>query len=229
MLNRDALQRSPTVLWRRRAERAAWVLAVVLAVIWAGTRGRVHLSAERTPGALEVARAPEVVAPAPRAVPAAMVPRPRAVDQRLWDRARIRAYALALARPGPPPIALLRIPRLRLEAPVLEGTDDRTLDRGVGHIAGTAQPGEAGNVGIAGHRDGFFRVLKDIVAGDLMELALPGETRRYRVQKISIVRPEDVSVIDPDSRSLLTLVTCYPFYIVGSAPKRFIVRSELVD
>jgi sortase A len=98
----------------------------------------------------------------------------------------------------------------------------------VGHIARTPQPGEAGNVGIAGHRDGFFRVLKDIVAGDLMELALPGETRRYRVQKISIVRPEDVSVIDPDSRSLLTLVTCYPFYFVGSAPERFIVRSELV-
>ena len=229
VLNRDELQRSPTVLWRRRAGRTAWVLAVVLAMIWAGARGLAHLSAERTPGAVEVARAPERDTPAPRPVPAALSLRPRAVDQRLWDRGRIRAYALALARPGPPPIAVLRIPRLRLEAPVLEGTDDRTLDRGVGHIAGTAQPGEAGNVGIAGHRDGFFRVLKDIVAGDLMELALPGETRRYRVQKISIVRPEDVSVIDPDSRSLLTLVTCYPFYVAGSAPKRFIVRSQLVN
>jgi sortase A len=228
VLNRDALQRSPTVLWRRRAERTAWVLAVVLAVLWARARGLAHLSAERTHGAVEVARPPERDAPAPPLVSAAMALSPRAVDQKLWDRRRIRAYALALARPGPPPIAVLRIPRLRLEAPVLEGTDDWTLDRGVGHIAGTPLPGEAGNVGIAGHRDGFFRVLKDIVPGDLMELALPGETRRYRVQKISLVRPDDVSVIDPDSRSLLTLVTCYPFYIVGSAPKRFIVRSQLV-
>ena len=228
MLNRDALRRSPTALWLRRAERTAWVVAVVLAMIWAGARGLAYLSAERSLGAFEAARAAEREAPAPRLGSPAMAPRPGAVDQSLWDRGRIRAYALALARPGPPPMAVLRIPRLRLEVPVLEGTDEWTLDRGVGHIAGTPQPGEAGNVGIAGHRDGFFRVLKDIVAGDLMELALTGETRRYRVQKILIVRPQDVSVIAPDSRSLLTLVTCYPFYFVGSAPERFIVRSELV-
>ena len=228
MLNRDALQRSPTALWLRRGERTAWVLAVVLAVIWAGARGVAYLSAERSLGAFEVARAAERDAPAPQLVSAAMALRPGAVDQSLWDRGRIRAYVAALARPGPPPLAVLHIPRLRLEVPVLEGTDEWTLNRAVGHIAGTAQPGELGNVGIAGHRDGFFRVLKDIAAGDVMELALAGDIHRYRVQRVSIVGPDDVSVLDPDPRSVLTLVTCYPFYFVGSAPERFIVKAERV-
>jgi sortase A len=123
-------------------------------------------------------------------------------------------------------VALLRIPRLGLEAPVLEGTDEWTLDRGLGHIEGTARPGEPGNVGIAGHRDGFFRPLKDIRDGDLVELALPGSVRRYRVERLSIVRPDAVQVLRPTPAPSLTLVTCYPFYFVGPAPERFIVRAR---
>ena len=111
---------------------------------------------------------------------------------------------------------------------MLPGTDDRTLDRAVGHIEGTAQPGTDGNSGIAGHRDGFFRGLKDITPGDVIELDTIQGKDVYRVERTWVVNPEDVSVLDPTSTRALTLVTCYPFYFVGSAPRRFIVRAVLV-
>ncbi len=88
----------------------------------------------------------------------------------LWDRARTRAYRRALRVAFPAAEAVLRIPRLGVEVPVLEGTSDLTLNRGVGHIAGTAAPGEPGNVAITGHRDGFFRPLKDIQPGDVIDV-----------------------------------------------------------
>jgi sortase A len=122
---------------------------------------------------------------------------------------------------------VLRIPKIRLEAPVLPGTDDRTLDRAVGHIEGTAQPGTNGNSGIAGHRDGFFRGLKDITPGDMIELDTLQKKESYRIERTWVVNPEDVSVLDPTSTRTLTLVTCYPFYYIGSAPRRFIVRAVL--
>ena len=110
---------------------------------------------------------------------------------------------------------------------MLPGTDDGTLDRAVGHIEGTANPGAEGNAGIAGHRDGFFRGLKDIIPGDVIELDTLQGSDSYRVERVWIVDPEDVSVLDPTSTRALTLVTCYPFYFVGSAPRRFIVRAVL--
>jgi len=110
---------------------------------------------------------------------------------------------------------------------VLPGTDDGTLDRAVGHIEGTAKPGTDGNAGIAGHRDGFFRGLKDISPGDVIELDTLQGNDSYRVERVWVVDPEDVSVLDPTSTRALTLVTCYPFYYVGSAPRRFIVRAVL--
>jgi sortase A len=122
---------------------------------------------------------------------------------------------------------LLRIPRLGLEVPVLEGTDEWTLDRAVGHIEGTTGPAGVGNVGIAGHRDGYFRLLKDVAPGDILELALPAEVRRFRVARLSIVSPEETAVLAPTPGAQLTLVTCYPFYFVGSAPQRFIVQATL--
>src|SRR5207344_2603970 len=117
------------------------------------------------------------------------------------------------------------IPKIRLEVAVLPGTDDHTLDRGAGHIEDTPQPGAAGNSGIAGHRDGFFRGLQDIAAGDAIELDTLEGTHVYRVERTWVVEPEDVSVLDPTPTRALTLVTCYPFYFVGPAPKRFIVRA----
>jgi len=111
---------------------------------------------------------------------------------------------------------------------VLPGTDDRILDRALGHVEGTAPPGTDGNSGIAGHRDGFFRGLKDIVPGDAIELDTLDGKESYRVERTWVVDPEDVSVLDPTSTRALTLVTCYPFYFVGSAPRRFIVRAVRV-
>ena len=116
---------------------------------------------------------------------------------------------------------------MRLEVPVFDGTDDLTLNRGAGRIIGTARLGEPGNTGIAGHRDGFFRGLKDIAAGDKLDLVTLGRTERYTVTAIQITTPEDVSVLGPTDTPSLTLVTCYPFYFVGSAPQRFIVRATI--
>lgn len=150
-----------------------------------------------------------------------------AADQSLWAEERIKAYQRSTIRETGTPLALLRIPRLQLEVPVLEGTDAVTLNSGVGRIAGTALPGERGNIGIAGHRDGFFRGLKDIHPGDAIELVTGPRTDTYIVGRIQITSPHDVSVLRPGRQSELTLVTCYPFYFVGPAPKRFIVQASL--
>jgi len=148
-------------------------------------------------------------------------------DQSLWSPKRVSAWQTALNNPAPVPLAVIRIPKIHLEVPVLPGTDDGTLDRAVGYIEGTAKPGTDGNSGLAGHRDGFFRGLKDIVAGDVIELDTLQGKDSYRVERTWVVDPDDVSVLDPTSTRALTLVTCYPFYYVGSAPRRFIVRAVL--
>lgn len=125
------------------------------------------------------------------------------------------------------PLAVLRIPRLEMAVPVLEGTDEVTLNRGAGRIAGTAYPGEDGNIGIAGHRDGVFRPLKDIAPGDLVELVTTSGTVVYAVDRVRIARPSDVSALQPRTKPSLTLVTCYPFYFVGHAPERYVVEASL--
>ena len=148
-------------------------------------------------------------------------------DFSLWSPQRIKHYQLSLAAHLGPPVALLRIPKIRLEVAVLEGTDDLTMDRAVGLIAGTARPGEEGNIGISGHRDGFFRGLKDIREGDGIELVTATGTDTYTIDHIVIVKPTDVSVLAPRPRPSITLVTCYPFYFVGSAPQRYIVQASM--
>jgi sortase A len=149
------------------------------------------------------------------------------LDVSLWSEKRIAAFDQSLAEQLDPPSGVLRIPKVHLEVPVLDGTDDLTLNRGVGHIVGTSVPGEDGNVGIAGHRDGFFRVLKDVGPGDTIELVTTKRVVTYVVDQIVVVRPDDVSVLRPRSRPSLTLVTCYPFYFVGSAPQRYIVQASV--
>jgi sortase A len=155
------------------------------------------------------------------------LPAPAKVDFSLWSPGRIRAYRQSLVQEFAPPIALLKIPKIHLVVPVFDGTDDLTLNRGAGRIAGTAQPGAPGNLGIAAHRDGFFRGLKDVSRGDRMELVERGQTATYVIDRIEIVTPKDVSVLKPGPVSELTLVTCYPFYYVGSAPKRYVVVGSL--
>jgi len=146
-------------------------------------------------------------------------------DQRLWSSQRVRAWTETLHMAGAPSLATLKIARLGMVVPVREGTADAILDRGAGHIEDTAAPGADGNSGIAAHRDGFFRPLKDARVGDVIELVVPRGTLRYRIEQTWIVGPDDVSVLDPTPGAALTLVTCYPFYFIGSAPQRFIVRA----
>jgi sortase A len=149
------------------------------------------------------------------------------VDFRLWSAKRISAYENSLAKKTDAALAILRVPKINLEVPVFNGTDDLTLDRGVGRILGTAQIGTPGNLGIAGHRDGFFRGLQEIAPGDVLELVRPDSSDRYTVSQIRIVAPEDTSVLNPTGAPTLTLVTCFPFYFVGHAPKRYIVTAVL--
>lgn len=147
------------------------------------------------------------------------------VDTTLWSPQRIRAYEESLRKDLGAPLAVLSIPKIGLEVPVLEGTDDVTLNRAVGLIDGTPRPGERGNVAIAGHRDGYFRGLKDVETGDEVEIRTLTSTHSYVIDSIRIVSPGDVSVLDPTPDPSLTLVTCYPFYFVGDAPQRYIVRA----
>jgi sortase A len=149
-----------------------------------------------------------------------------AVDFTLWNPKRVAAYKESLTTKTDLPLAILRIPKINLEVPVFNDTDDLTLNRGVGRILGTAQVGQPGNLGIAGHRDGFFRGLKDIGPDDVIEVIRPGQTDLYAITQIQIVDPENVSVLAPTSTQTLTLVTCYPFYFIGNAPQRYIVTAS---
>ena len=150
-----------------------------------------------------------------------------AVDFSLWDSKRIQEYQETLSEHFDEPLALLRVSKIHLEVPVFEGTDERILNRGAGRIAGTVGVDDPGNLGIAGHRDGFFRGLKDIAVGDSLELETGKSRKIYSIDSIKIVSPNDVSVLKSSSSFELTLVTCYPFYFVGSAPQRYIVHASL--
>ncbi len=149
------------------------------------------------------------------------------VDFGFWSLGRVQAYKDSLLGKVDPPLAVLRISKIQLEVPVFEGTGGAILNRGAGRIVGTAQLGAGGNLGIAGHRDGFFRGLKDVAKGDVIELARPDRTDFYVIDRIQIVDPKDVSVLGTTTAPSLTLVTCFPFYFVGSAPQRYIVRASL--
>jgi sortase A len=123
-------------------------------------------------------------------------------------------------------VGRIEIPRLELSAMIVEGTTTRALMRGVGHVERTAFPGEGGNVALAGHRDTYFRRLRKIAGGDTIRVRTPDGDFVYRVDSVLIVKPERVDLLAPTERPMLTLVTCYPFGWIGSAPDRFIVRAS---
>ncbi len=124
-------------------------------------------------------------------------------------------------------VGRIEIPRLGVSAVIRAGSDARTLRLAVGYIPGTALPGEGGNIGLAAHRDTFFRRLRDIRADDEIRIVTPDGTFTYTVERTNIVGPRDTWVLDRTAEPTLTLVTCYPFTYVGSAPQRFIVRAAL--
>ena len=199
-------------------------LALVLSATLASCGRGADTPAAGTRAAADTA-APAPAPPAPPPPPPRELTWSRKVDMKLWSPGRVKAYKVALQQETPPTLAILRIPRLDLEVPVYDGTTDAVLDLAAGRIEYTALPGTTGNVGIAAHRDGFFRVLKDIKEGDQLVLDTPVATEQYRVEWIRITTPDDVSVIDPTPGPAVTLVGCYPFYHNGPAPQRFIVRA----
>ena len=150
-----------------------------------------------------------------------------APDQSLWARSRIREYAAALGVHSEAPVAVLKIPAIKLQVPVYPDSSELSLNRGAGLIDGMSLPEEGGNLGISGHRDGFFRVLKDVHKGDVIEVQTRLAVHRYRITSVEIVDAADAHLLKETEDPTVTLVTCYPFYYVGHAPQRFIVHGEI--
>lgn len=158
-----------------------------------------------------------------------------------WFYQANQSHSFDVARENGPPkmftempenaavLGRLQIPRLGLAVMIVEGVDENDLARAAGHIPGTTWPEKRGNVGIAGHRDTFFRPLHNIRRNDTIQLTTLHGSYKYRVVSTSIVDPSDVRVLRATSQDTLTLVTCYPFYFIGAAPKRFIVRAARSD
>jgi len=228
----------------RRLERLAWAIGIVLVAIWAAAKIHSKIGSKRDLERFAEARRAQATAlpalptgpsaaptlePPPPPTPVPLVVPEGKPNTALWSQIRIKGYRESLSEQTSAPMAVLRVPKIGLEVAVLEGTDDVTLNRAIGHIEGTARPGDSGNCGIAGHRDGFFRGLKDVVKGDRIEMDTLVGTQIYLVDDIWIVKPDDVQVLDPTPQPAITLVACYPFYFVGHAPQRYIVRAVRED
>lgn len=204
----------------RSVEKVFWVFGALLLVFYAAAQTHARLGHDQALQSFRVAEA----AVAAHAIAVPGLPNP---DQSLWSSQRVAAHAHSLAASLGAPAGVLRIPRLELTVPVFEGTHELVLNRGAGRIEGTAALDGHGNLGIAGHRDGYFRVLKDIAVGDAIEVKTLQGQRTFRVAETFVVDPEAVEVLEPTQQTTMTLVTCYPFYFVGHAPQRFIVRAVL--
>jgi sortase A len=144
------------------------------------------------------------------------------------EESLLKAERIDVAGVSRTPLGRIEISSIGIAAMILEGTDARTLRRAVGHIPGTPLPGQRGNVAITGHRDTFFRPLRNIRKNDEIKLTTLTGSYRYWVDSIKVVEAEDMEVLDNSDDAILTLVTCYPFYYVGPAPKRFIVRAHRI-
>ena len=149
----------------------------------------------------------------------------RAPDQSLWSPERVKDYEASLSIVKDEPIAILRIPDLGLEVPVYATSSELHLNRGAGLIEGMGLPDKGGNLGIAGHRDGFFRVLKDIAPGERIEIETRNRRHVFRVVSTEVVEATNLRPLADTADPTITLVTCYPFYFLGHAPQRFIVRG----
>ena len=210
----------------RRLEVAAWTLGTLLLATYAGAQWWYAHGRSEGIAAFDAART--AVLSSASAAPAGPDFSAGRVDMSSWSPKRAERYRES-AHAAAVPLAVLRIPALKLAVPVFDGTTEQNLNRGAGRIPGTARIGEPGNLGIAAHRDGFFRVLKDVQIGDALLVERLGATDAYRIVSTVIVDPSDVSVLEPTASHSVTLVTCFPFYYVGSAPQRFIVHAQLVS
>lgn len=148
-------------------------------------------------------------------------------DTSLWAAGRLADYKASLQADLPPVLGVLEVPSVGLKVPIYSTNSDLVMDRGAGIIDGMSYPHEPGNIGISGHRDGYFRVLKDVQVGDVIVLqSLEGE-KHFRVNATQVVAIADQTLLRDTDDQTVTLVTCYPFYFVGHAPKRFIVTASL--
>lgn len=203
----------------RTAELACWCVGIALVAAYFGLRAEGEV--ERRAAISAFTAAASVETPPPPLTYGAP-------DQAHWSEGRIRAYAAAETSTGETPglpVAVLRIRRVGLEVPVYSQETAQNLNRGAVLVAGTAAPDTGGNTAIAAHRDGYFRTLKNVVVGDVLSVQTLSRLQRYRVTSLEIVKPTDVSVLHQTPNPVVTLVTCYPFYFVGSAPRRYIVRA----
>jgi sortase A len=206
---RDAVARSKVAKrWLRRGERLCLVAGAALIAWWALLLADARLAQHNARRALELASQAAG----------------RVSVQQINPPGTIAATSTEGLRQGEV-IALLSVPRIDLSAAVLQGSDSRTLRRGPGHVENTALPGEPGNVVIAGHRDSFFRPLRDIRVGDDVFVSTARERIHYTVSSLKVVGPRDLSVLAPTGAPTLTLITCFPFWVLGDAPDRFVVRA----
>ncbi len=207
-------------------ETMLWIVGATLLALFAGTQAWGEIERQRDVAAF--AQAQQQLVPPSDASPSQP-------DNAAVTGVPGTGVAPANGRPvsWPPPdeavLAILRIPGIALEVPVNYGTDEWVLLRGAGLVEGSGLPGSNGNVAIAAHRDTHFRGLKDLAVGDRIELAMLDRTQTYVISNLSVVEPTDVHVLADTGEPVLTLVTCYPFYFVGNAPQRFIVRAVAED
>jgi len=199
-------------------ERALWTAGCLLLLVYVVARADSAIGGQAAlNSAVEMSEAH-----------ASTTPAQHQPQYRFWSRERIEAYRAGAGLDAGPLVGTLQIASLDLLVPLYGDTAELHLNRGVGLIEGMALPGEPGNLGIAGHRDGFFRVLRDIRKGQRVEVRTPSARYVYEVSGVSIVAATDATLLAPTREPSLTLVTCYPFYFVGPAPRRFVVRGMLV-
>jgi sortase A len=203
-----ARTRKRTSPWIPRLEALSWLAGVLLLLAY----GTVRADAE-------IGRRQDVLEFDAVATP----------DTSLWAKSRLQAWRSSLLRSAGPMLAIVRVPSADLEVPLYANTSELHLNRGVGLIEHTSAPGISGNLGIAGHRDGFFRQLEGVKIDDSIEVRTRDRLYTYRVTFISIVSSNDAQLLAPTLSPAITLVTCYPFRFVGRAPQRFVVRGVLVS
>jgi len=219
--------------WLRRVEIALCIMGISLLGTALGetlARRNYQVQQERAlvggPAISPEEKTPLAEIPGAAAAPAA---EERSDESRRPKRPPLQVAVRSESTLDPAAFARIEIPRLGMKAVVKEGDDEETLARAVGLVRGSARPGEAGNIVLAGHRDTFFRSLRRIKVNDRIRVIVPPHTYEYEVQSTRIVAPEDTSVLGSNGVEELTLVTCYPFRFVGPAPDRFIVRAARVN
>jgi len=148
-------------------------------------------------------------------------------DMTLWAPGRVADYRASLNADLPPVLGVLEVPTVGLQVPVYQSNSELVMDRAAGVIDGMAYPHEPGNIGISGHRDGYFRALKDVAVGDPIVLQTLAGEKRFRIDSTQVVEISDTRLLQDTWDQTVTLVTCYPFYFVGHAPQRFIVTASL--